>query len=261
MESHRVMILHSFIIGLFLYFIMLFIFKNNQVKATTRSILIGTIVLIYMILFGYNLPIVESDIMYKDYLVCILKPDVKKGIIIKHRYIQQPKMDSICKTGLKTGTQMYKEGIYFGRTEIHPYIFFRAPFHSKVIDYTTTETEIISSYGKIENNSVYIRVDPDNTYVFSSELRVKKPEDLDRSKKLLSDYLVIIAENAEIYKTMFPLDITQEAKLAYNLFSSKLIPISNTKLDYPLNNAPIERNSEILVSIPHLTSNYFVLCT
>ena len=244
---------------------MLFIFKQDQVKAKTRSILIGVIVLIYMIVFGHNLPIVEpiveSDIMYKDYLVCILKPDVKKGIIIKHRYIQQPKTDSICKTGLKTGTQMHKEGIYFGRSEIHPYIFFRAPFQSKVIDYTTLDTEIISSYGKIEENSVYIRVDPDNTYVFSSELRVIKPEDLDRSKKLLSDYLVIIAENAEIYKTLFPLDVTQEDKAAYDLFSSKLIPISNTKLDYPLNNAPIERNSEILVSIPHLTSNYFVLCT
>lgn len=73
--------------------------------------------------------------------------------------------------------------------------------------------------------------------------------------------MVIIAENAEIYKTLFPLDVTHEAKAVYNLFSSKLIPISNTKLDYLLNNAPIERNSEILVSIPHLTSNYFVLCT
>ena len=74
MESHRVMILHSFIIGLFLYFIMLFIFKNNQVKATTRSILIGTIVLIYMILFGYNLYEPKSCSRYIFLLpaVCLL---------------------------------------------------------------------------------------------------------------------------------------------------------------------------------------------
>lgn len=31
---------------------------------------------------GAGEPIKESDIMYKDDLVCILKPEVKKGIII-----------------------------------------------------------------------------------------------------------------------------------------------------------------------------------
>ena len=56
MESHRVMILHSFIIGLILYFIMLFIFKQEQVKAETRSILMGAIILIYMTVFGHDLP-------------------------------------------------------------------------------------------------------------------------------------------------------------------------------------------------------------
>ena len=56
MESPRVMILHSLIIGLILYFIMIFILKQEQVKAETRSILIGGIVLLYMTLFGHNLP-------------------------------------------------------------------------------------------------------------------------------------------------------------------------------------------------------------
>jgi hypothetical protein len=35
--------------------------------------------------------------------------------------------------------------------------------------------------------------------------------------------------------------------------------ISYTSLSYPLVNIPAERNSEILVSIPHLTPDYFVL--
>ena len=30
--------------------------------------------------------ILESDIMYKDNLVCILRPEVKKGIIIRTEY-------------------------------------------------------------------------------------------------------------------------------------------------------------------------------
>ena len=220
------MILHSLVIGLVLYFIIFYIFKQNQVKPILEPIvkpILEPIVkpILEPIVKPILEPIIESDIMYKDDLVCILKPDVKKGIIIKHMYRQHPVMDSICKTGLKTGRQLYLENIYFDRGKIYPYIFFRAPFYSKVIDYTTPETEIISSYGKIEKNSVYIRVDPDNTFVFSSEIRVIKPRDLDNSKKLISDYLILIAENAEIYKTLFPLNITKKQP-GYNLFSSKL---------------------------------------
>jgi hypothetical protein len=56
MENPKVMILHSLIIGLVLYFIMFYILKQEQIKAETRSILIGAIVLIYMTVFGHDLP-------------------------------------------------------------------------------------------------------------------------------------------------------------------------------------------------------------
>jgi hypothetical protein len=51
-------------------------------------------------------------------------------------------------------------------------------------------------------------------------------------------------------------------KILYNLFSSKaeLFPI-NANPGKLFNIYPIEKMSEILVSIPHLTPNYFVLCT
>ena len=47
-----------------------------------------------------------------------------------------------------------------------------------------------------------------------------------------------------------------------NLFTSEavLFPISAHPRE-PFDDEPIERSSEILVSIPHLTSDYFVLCT
>ena len=217
---------------------------------------------------GVGEPIEQSDIMYQDDLVCILKPDVKKGIIVWTNYTKPPEMDSLCRLGLKTGKQLKSEGIDFGRSKIHPYIFFRAPFYSRDIDYTSVETEIISSYGERQIGTVprvFIRVDPNRTFVFSSEIRALRPEDIEKSKKTLSDYLRIIYENSEIYKTLFPLSITKK-QAAYDLFSSKLIPVSNngisyTSLSYPLVNIPAERNSEILVSIPHLTPNFFVLCT
>ena len=209
----------------------------------------------------------QSDIMYQDDLVCILRPDVKKGIIVWTNYVQPSEMDSLCKFGLKTGQKLKEEGINFGRTIFHPYIFFRAPYYSTDIDYSSPETEIIGSYGERQLemiNMVYIRVDPDRTYVFSSEIRAIKPSDINKSKKLLSNYLEIISNNAKIYKTLFPRNATKKQP-GYDLFSSQLIPIPNNgisyvELNYPLIDVPIERNSEILVSIPHLTPNYFVLC-
>ena len=47
---------HSVIITLILYIIMKFFLKQSETMSLNRSILIGAIVLIYMILFGHGLP-------------------------------------------------------------------------------------------------------------------------------------------------------------------------------------------------------------
>lgn len=245
------------------------------------------------IIGGAGEPIEPHDIMYQDDLVCILKPEVKKGIIIWTHFTQPAGMNSLCNLGLKTGKQLQKEGIDFGRSKIHPYIFFRAPYYSRDIDYTSVETEIISSYGEGQiglEPRVFIRVDPDRTFVFSSEIRAKIPavyfhisdghiiskeelrlthskffmpltderyrklyyeyynSEINKSKKTLSNYLVIIKEN----------EFRPEIKI-YDLYSSKKELLKSSI--YPYDHEPIERNSEILVSIPHLTPDYFVLCT
>jgi hypothetical protein len=56
MESGRMMLLHSLAIGVLLYMFMLFIIGQKQAVAENRSILIGALVLVYMILFGHGLP-------------------------------------------------------------------------------------------------------------------------------------------------------------------------------------------------------------
>ena len=56
MEGHWMMLLHSVIIGLILYLIMLFGLKQPAEVAETRSLLIAAVALIYMILFGHGLP-------------------------------------------------------------------------------------------------------------------------------------------------------------------------------------------------------------
>ena len=56
MERGLLMLLHSIIIGLILYIVMVFVFKQNDKVAENRSILISAFILIYMIIFGHNIP-------------------------------------------------------------------------------------------------------------------------------------------------------------------------------------------------------------
>ncbi len=56
MESGRMMLLHSVVIGIVLYLIMFYVLGQKQEVAENRSILLAALVLIYMILFGHGLP-------------------------------------------------------------------------------------------------------------------------------------------------------------------------------------------------------------
>ena len=111
---------------------------------------------------------------------------------------------------------------------------------------------------------MYIRVDPNRTFVFSSEIRdifkhniwQNKVDDIILfSKKLLSYYLDIIKDNMNIEK-----DVKCNKKIWYNLFSSRavLFPEDVCPTE-PYDIEPINFNSEILISLPHLTPDYFVL--
>ena len=56
MENGRMMLLHSVIIGILLYLFMIYILGQKPVVAENRSILLASLTLIYMILFGHGLP-------------------------------------------------------------------------------------------------------------------------------------------------------------------------------------------------------------
>lgn len=56
MERGLMMLLHSAVIGLILYLVMVFGLGQQQMVAENRSILIAACILIYMILFGHGLP-------------------------------------------------------------------------------------------------------------------------------------------------------------------------------------------------------------
>lgn len=56
MERGIMMLVHSLIIGIILYIVMVFGLKQKPVVAENRSILFAALVLIYMILFGHGIP-------------------------------------------------------------------------------------------------------------------------------------------------------------------------------------------------------------
>jgi hypothetical protein len=56
MERGIMMLFHGIVIALVLYFVMVFLLKQNGAIAENRSILMGSVIVIYMILFGHGLP-------------------------------------------------------------------------------------------------------------------------------------------------------------------------------------------------------------
>jgi hypothetical protein len=218
--------------------------------------------------------ITPADIKYKDFEVCILDPNCKKGIIVYHHYTQPEGVKSLSLIGIKTGKRLHEEGIDFGRKIYHSSIFFRAPHYNPGnIDYSTPEAEVECLYGpnKIGDHSwpmVWIRVNPDNTYVYSSEIRAKysgkygygDPRyqtdidiELNKSKKTMTQYMDIIKINNSIKYD------TSELKEVYHLYSSEMMLWShNRKIFYPFDKESINYHSEVLVNIPHLTPDYFI---
>jgi hypothetical protein len=56
MERGIIMLMHSFAIGLVGYIIMLYLLKLSPVKAENRSVILTSLLAIYMVLFGHGLP-------------------------------------------------------------------------------------------------------------------------------------------------------------------------------------------------------------
>ena len=63
MESGLTMLVHSAVIGVILYVIMVYVLKQRRIVAENRSIVLAAIVLIYMVMFGHGMPNkVNSDL-------------------------------------------------------------------------------------------------------------------------------------------------------------------------------------------------------
>ena len=237
--------------------------RNKKTRKYIRKIMKGgSVIDPYVIDSGV---IVPDDIMFQDVNVTILKPNVKKGVLIFIEYIKSEGKD-LCNEELKIDDQIKK-----GKSIDYKKLIFVAPYFAPdKIDYTTLFTEIKSLYGdqmtgENLNSKVFIRVDPKKTNVFSSQLHYRiseyKGNMMDNSKKTMTKYLEIIKKNIYIEEQK----IKTDEIIMYNLFSSeafihKSVQYDKYEKDPVFDKYEINRNSEIHVSKSPLTKDYFVLC-
>jgi hypothetical protein len=62
MEHERglVMVMHSSVVAVIIYVVMFYLLKQSPRKAEDKSVLIGALVLMYMVLFGHQLPLLGN---------------------------------------------------------------------------------------------------------------------------------------------------------------------------------------------------------
>jgi hypothetical protein len=218
--------------------------------------------------------IFDSDIKYMDDFVTILHPHIKKGLVVMTYYSQPEGCPSLKESGLKTGLQLMKEGVNFGRSVYHPYIFFKAPYTMPTNDKEWDDYQNMTLFEKLnytydnvlnlisDPNYIAIRIDTSRTSVFSSEIRCASlPKhktiegELMKSKKTVDEFIKTVHSNKYYTKECYK----KRQLPVYNLITSHGYAIDeNALVQYPLDKCPIERNSEILVKIPHLIPEYFV---
>lgn len=255
----------------------LFFFLDINLTMNTQSSVISNFQHLYesSIRLPQSLKLFDTDIKYMDDLVTILHPHVKKGLVVMTYFSQPEECASLREVGLKTGLQLMKEGVNFGRSVYHPYIFFKAPYTMPTNDKEWEDYQNMTLFEKLnytydnllnlisDPNYIAIRIDPSRTSVFSSEIRCTSlPKhktiegELMKSKKTIDEFIKIVRCNKYYTKNCYE----KRQIPVYNLITSHAYTFDEkVKVQYPLNTCPIERNSEILVKIPHLTPDYFVV--
>lgn len=184
-----------------------------------------------------------SDILFQDRDVCILKPDSDRGILIYT--ISRPRFGgntkTVCQEGLLSYNELLKRhpeyklkprlGLYINSNH-NDLIFFRAPFTSDVNSFESSYNgespkDMLSKYSP--ETIVTIRIDPDLTWVYSSEIRVMGSySNLLRSRIPMRAYLEKLKTMPKEYlkngKNMYANIITYE-KVFKN---SKNVPVSRS---------------------------------
>ncbi len=61
MKQNLEHVMHAVIFAIVVYFVMIYVLHQSQEKACSRSILLGALALVYMIMFGHSFPPVKLN--------------------------------------------------------------------------------------------------------------------------------------------------------------------------------------------------------
>jgi len=181
------------------------------------------------------------DVVFQNADVCIIDPrSTRKDTILI--FTVHPDVGG---APIKSGMQLHKEGVAFGRTIYHPYIFFRAPYcddgsYNHRFGFTAKS-------GMTGTIRTWIRVDPNHTCVYSSETRAKGGH-TSRSRIPMNEYFKIIHAN------QIKIRENPAGPFYWDMYTYQIQRYSNA------NTIPydIARQSEVLVHIPELPVEWTV---
>jgi hypothetical protein len=204
----------------------------------------------------------STDILYQNNDVCILDPASERGILIFTR----SKSKNICSEGLLSYNELRKRHPELNLKNRHHHdpthddlIFFRAPYNSDTSSFESSyDGKPVESMLSTLNEEAFaiLRIDPEKTYVYSSETRAKgKYSDLIASRIPMSDYLNRIRGHSS-FRAQYP------SKPCANILTfEKRIFGQYAYCSYPWEEyLPIERMAEVVVKLPHIPPEWFVKC-
>ena len=222
-----------------------------------------------------EIPEKDSDVLFQNDDVCVLKPDSPRGILIFSRVRLDRSKYKSDEEFKKAKHNVCSEGIYSHRElrtkkpelqlkdrathgDHDDLIFFRAPFNSDISTFETAYGCSPSDLNYAHENhiiTVLLRIDPEKTFVYSSEIRAIKPEVIKGSRRPMMEYLKIIQKNKELPRP-------QKTKWRANLLSYELQYVSNSlHSSFPFHDYwNINRNTEVVVKIPHIPAEWLAGC-
>jgi hypothetical protein len=196
-----------------------------------------------------------EDVVFQNEDICILSPNSGRGIPIYH-HSRNP---NLCKTGMEKVDWDKKSSVRRKNIDHYKLHFFRAPFTSDTRSfeglYGGNSIDTMLRSDKMYKSLCTIRVDPDLTYVYSSDARIDKEIGIDEflgSKITLTRYLEILREDQDIAEPYYSDLLTFKKR---QVEESGEYEIGNERLNFP-----IEQNSEIVVKIKKIPIEWFVSC-
>ena len=201
------------------------------------------------------------DVLFRDRDVCILRPDSPRGILI----FTASNSRDVCSEGLYSHNELQRRKPELGlrpRHHIDPnhddLLFFRAPYTANTASFESsydgaTPQQLVGPRGAV----AVIRVDPANTFVYSSEIRASAGatyNSLLESRIPMLEYLRRIDGHTRIGYSPGFMPVSNLIN-----YSKSLVPYG-ALVSFPRSTIPVERNAEVVVRIPLLPREWMVEC-